>query len=48
MHGPSSKTRSWEDPDNGVYHVRRSVFADEELFEMELQHFFESNWVYLT
>ncbi|MCZ0999478.1 benzoate 1,2-dioxygenase large subunit [Streptomyces mirabilis] len=37
-----------EDPDNGVYRVRRSVFTDEELFELEMKHIFEGNWVYLA
>ncbi|GGJ06851.1 Rieske 2Fe-2S domain-containing protein [Streptomyces brasiliensis] len=37
-----------EDPDNGVYRVRRSVFTDEELFELEMRHIFEGNWVYLA
>jgi benzoate/toluate 1,2-dioxygenase alpha subunit len=37
-----------DDPENGVYRVRRSVFTDEELFELEMKHIFEGNWVYLA
>ncbi|MDI3420105.1 benzoate 1,2-dioxygenase large subunit [Streptomyces luteolus] len=37
-----------EDPSNGVYRVRRSVFTDEELFDLEMTHIFEGNWVYLA
>ncbi|MFE7129291.1 benzoate 1,2-dioxygenase large subunit [Streptomyces sp. NPDC057638] len=37
-----------EDPETGVYRVRRSVFTDEELFELEMTHIFEGNWVYLA
>jgi benzoate/toluate 1,2-dioxygenase alpha subunit len=37
-----------EDPENGVYRVRRSIFTDEELFELEMRHIFEGNWVYLA
>ncbi|MER6910370.1 benzoate 1,2-dioxygenase large subunit [Streptomyces sp. NPDC000594] len=37
-----------EDPESGVYRVRRSVFTDEELFELEMKHIFEGNWVYLA
>ncbi|MFB6961483.1 Rieske 2Fe-2S domain-containing protein [Streptomyces sp. NPDC056309] len=37
-----------EDSDNGVYRVRRSVFTDEELFELEMKQIFEGNGVYLA
>ena len=37
-----------EDPERGVYRVRRSVFTDEELFELEMRHIFEGNWIYLA
>ncbi|MFF8609513.1 benzoate 1,2-dioxygenase large subunit [Streptomyces sp. NPDC015346] len=37
-----------EDPTSGVYRVRRSVFTDEELFELEMKYIFEGNWVYLA
>ena len=37
-----------DDPVNHVYRVDRSVFTDEQLFELEMKHIFESNWVYLA
>ncbi|MFC8830410.1 benzoate 1,2-dioxygenase large subunit [Streptomyces sp. NPDC057137] len=37
-----------EDAESGTYRVRRSVFTDEELFELEMKHIFEGNWVYLA
>lgn len=37
-----------EDPEDGVYRVRRGVFTDEELFELEMKHIFEGNWIYLA
>ena len=37
-----------EDPASGRHQVRRDVFTDEELFELEMKHIFEGNWVYLA
>src|SRR5690606_16091444 len=37
-----------EDPSTGRYQVRRDVFTDEELFELEMKYIFEGNWVYLA
>lgn len=37
-----------EDAENGVYRMKRSVFTDEELFELEMKYIFEGNWVYLA
>ena len=37
-----------EDPETGRYQVRRSVFTDEQLFELEMTHIFEGNWIYLA
>ncbi|MFZ2528648.1 MAG: benzoate 1,2-dioxygenase large subunit [Rhodococcus sp. (in: high G+C Gram-positive bacteria)] len=37
-----------EDPENGRYQIRRDVFTDDELFELEMKHIFEGNWVYLA
>lgn len=34
-------------PDNNTYQVNRKVFTDEELFDLEMKHIFEANWVYL-
>src|SRR5690606_21470958 len=32
----------------GRYQIRRDVFTDEEIFELEMKHIFEGNWVYLA
>ncbi len=37
-----------EDPENGVRRIRRNVFTDEELFELEMRYIFEGNWIYLA
>ena len=37
-----------EDHDKGEYRVHRSAFTDEELFELEMKHIFEGNWIYLA
>ena len=37
-----------EDSETGRYQVRRSVFTDEDLFELEMKHIFEGNWIYLA
>jgi len=37
-----------DDKDNGVYRCRRDIFTDPELFELEMTHIFEGNWVYLA
>ena len=37
-----------EDHENGVYRAKRSIFTDEELFDLEMKHIFEGNWVYLA
>ncbi|GAA3725143.1 benzoate/toluate 1,2-dioxygenase alpha subunit [Spinactinospora alkalitolerans] len=37
-----------EDEENGRYQIRRSVFTDEEIFELEMKYIFEGNWVYLA
>ncbi|MEL0081843.1 MAG: aromatic ring-hydroxylating dioxygenase subunit alpha [Gammaproteobacteria bacterium] len=34
-------------PDEGLFQVSRKLFNDEELFELEMEHIFESGWVYL-
>jgi hypothetical protein len=35
-----------DDPANGVYRVSRDIFTDPEIFELEMRHIFEGNWVY--
>ena len=37
-----------EDKDRGLYRCRRDIFTDPELFEIEMKHIFEGNWVYLA
>ena len=37
-----------EDPSEHVYRLDRSAFTDEELFELEMKHIFEGNWIYLA
>ena len=36
-----------DQPDEGLFQVSRKLFNDEELFELEMEHIFESGWVYL-
>lgn len=37
-----------EDHENGVYRAKRSIFTDVELFDLEMKHIFEGNWVYMA
>ena len=37
-----------EKPEEGVHRVDRQIFTDEEVFELEMEHIFEGNWVYLA
>jgi len=37
-----------DDPENGIYRCRRDIFTDPELFELEMQHIWEGNWIYLA
>ncbi|HLY88360.1 MAG TPA: Rieske 2Fe-2S domain-containing protein [Acetobacteraceae bacterium] len=37
-----------EDEERGVYRCRRDIFTDVELFELEMKHIFEGNWVFLA
>jgi benzoate/toluate 1,2-dioxygenase alpha subunit len=37
-----------EDHARGDYRLHRSAFTDEALFELEMQHIFEGNWIYLA
>jgi benzoate/toluate 1,2-dioxygenase alpha subunit len=36
------------DAAKGLYRTRRDMFTDSELFELEMKHIFEGNWVYLA
>lgn len=37
-----------DDADAGVYRTNRRIFTDEEIFELEMKHIFEGNWIYLA
>ncbi|UWR31909.1 benzoate 1,2-dioxygenase large subunit (plasmid) [Sulfitobacter sp. W002] len=37
-----------DDPKNGVFRCRRDIFTDEEMFELEIKHIFEGNWIYMA
>ena len=37
-----------DDPQAGIYQVGRDIFTDPALFELEMRHIFEGNWVYLA
>lgn len=37
-----------DDHANGVFQCRRDIFTDPALFELEMKHIFEGNWVYLA
>ena len=37
-----------DDPVEHKYRLDRSVFTDEQLFDLEMKHIFEGNWVYLA
>ena len=34
-------------PEDGVFRVNRALFADPELFELEMEHIFEGSWVFI-
>ena len=44
----SIRTAVVDDPENGVFRCRRDIFTDPNLFEIEMKHIFEGNWVYLA
>lgn len=37
-----------EDKEAGIYRCRRDVFTDPDLFDLEMKHIFEGNWVFLA
>ena len=37
-----------DDRENGVIRAKREIFTDQEIFELEMKHIFEGNWVYLA
>jgi benzoate/toluate 1,2-dioxygenase subunit alpha len=37
-----------DNPQGGTFRVDRGIFTDAELFELEMRHIFEGNWIYLA
>ncbi|MBD9527545.1 Rieske 2Fe-2S domain-containing protein [Paracoccus sp. PAR01] len=37
-----------DDKEAGIFRCRRDIFTDPDLFELEMRHIFEANWVYLA
>ena len=37
-----------DDAEAGVYRANRRIFTDEDIFELEMKHIFEGNWIYLA
>ena len=37
-----------KNPASGEYRLDREVFTDAALFELEMRHIFEGNWIYLA
>ena len=37
-----------EDKEKGLYRCRRDIFTDPDLFDLEMAHIFEGNWIYLA
>ncbi|MCJ2141581.1 Rieske 2Fe-2S domain-containing protein [Methylobacterium sp. E-066] len=37
-----------DDAESGLFRCRRDIFTDPEIFELEMKHIFEGNWVYLA
>ena len=37
-----------DDKDKGIYRCKREMFTDPDLFELEMTHIFEGNWIYLA
>ncbi len=37
-----------EDAETGQFRCKRDIFTDPDLFELEMKHIFESNWIYLA
>ena len=37
-----------DDAATGAYRVGRDIFTDPEIFELEMKHIFEGNWIYLA
>ena len=37
-----------EDPATGHFRCKRNIFTDPQLFELEMKHIFEGNWIYMA
>jgi benzoate/toluate 1,2-dioxygenase alpha subunit len=37
-----------DDPSSGAFRCRRDIFTDPDIFDLEMKHIFEGNWVYLA
>ena len=37
-----------EDQEKGIYRCKREMFTDPRLFDLEMKHIFEGNWLYLA
>ncbi|WP_455229681.1 benzoate 1,2-dioxygenase large subunit [Geopseudomonas aromaticivorans] len=37
-----------ENQEKGLYRCKREMFTDAELFELEMKHIFEGNWIYMA
>ena len=37
-----------DDKEAGIFRCRRDIFTHPDLFELEMKHIFEGNWVYLA
>lgn len=35
-----------DSPETGEFRANRNIFTDEEIFELEMKHIWEGNWVY--
>ncbi len=35
-------------PEQGIYRCKREMFTDPRLFDLEMEHIFEGNWLYLA
>ena len=37
-----------DDKEKGIYRCKLEMFTDPDLFELEMTHIFEGNWIYLA
>ncbi len=43
---PISSRTCWKKSEEGLHLGARNIYTDPELFELEVRHIFEGNWVY--